>query len=168
MSGPWRQNTGWGLPNCYIPKDAFKELLTAERRPGKVWVSSVSVAPRFSVGRATKNTSGTGLDGQSFIAPRDGFRAFGAYMGMMMKQNAIAALLLLSTPVLAQTLPDPALQRYETQSTVNQQLLQTQQNNLQVQQGLQQNEIRQQQLFNSMPPPAYQQQQAFTPPPVQK
>jgi hypothetical protein len=89
-------------------------------------------------------------------------------MGMMMKQNAIAALLLLSTPVLAQTLPDPALQRYETQSTVNQQLLQTQQNNLQVQQGLQQNEIRQQQLFNSMPPPAYQQQQAFTPPPVQK
>jgi hypothetical protein len=97
-------------------------------------------------------------------------------MRVMMNRTAnlvsLAALLLLSTPVVtpafAQTLPDPALQRYETQSNVNQQLLQTQQNNLQVQLGLQQNEIRQQQLFNSMSPPAYLQPQAFTPPPVQK
>ncbi len=74
-----------------------------------------------------------------------------------MKRSALAALLLLSTPVLAQTLPDPSAQRYETQNAVNQQILQTQQNNLQIQQGLQQNEMRQQQLFNSMPPPAYQQ-----------
>ena len=93
-----------------------------------------------------------------------------------MKRTAFAAaLLLLSTPAIlggsawAQTLPDPALQRYESQSNVNQQLLQTQQNNLQVQQGLQQNELRQQQLFNSMSPPAYQQQpQPFVPPPPQK
>jgi hypothetical protein len=93
-------------------------------------------------------------------------------MNRTAKLVPLAALFLLSppglTPLWAQTLPDPALQRYETQNNVNQQLLQTQQNNLQVQQGLQQNEIRQQQLFNSMPPPAYQQQQAFTPPPVQK
>jgi hypothetical protein len=100
----------------------------------------------------------------------DSFATFGAYIEMMMKRTAFAAaLLLLSTPVWAQTLPDPSLQRYESQSTVNQQLLQTQQNNLQVQQSLQQNELRQQQLFNSMPPPAYQQQpRPFVPPPVQK
>ena len=101
------------------------------------------------------------------MAARDSFPAFGAYIEMMMKRTAFAAaLLLLSTPVWAQTLPDPSLQRYESQSNVNQQLLQTQQNNLQVQQGLQQNELRQQQLFNSMPPPAYQQQpRPYVPPP---
>jgi hypothetical protein len=107
------------------------------------------------------------------MAAGDSFATFGAYIEMMMKRTAFAAaLVLLSTPALlcgsagAQTLPDPSLQRYESQSTVNQQLLQTQQNNLQVQQGLQQNELRQQQLFNSMPPPAYQQQpQPFVPPP---
>jgi len=103
----------------------------------------------------------------------DSFPAFDAYIKMMMKRTAFAAaLLLLSTPGLlvgsasAQNLPDPSLQRYESQSNVNQQLLQTQQNNLQVQQGLQQNELRQQQLFNSMPPPAYQQQpRPYIPPP---
>jgi hypothetical protein len=110
------------------------------------------------------------------MGARDSFRAFGAYMGVMKKNTAklvpLAALFLLSTPGLtplwAQTLPDPALQRYETQSAVNQQLLQTQQNNLQVQQGLQQNQLRQQQLFNSMQPPAYLLQPVFTPPPIQK
>ena len=89
-----------------------------------------------------------------------------------MKNTALLALLLLSTPTLfcgsagAQTLPDPAQQRYETQNAVNQQLLQQQQHNLQVQQSVQQNELRQQQLFNSMPPPAYQQQQPFVPRPA--
>jgi hypothetical protein len=88
-------------------------------------------------------------------------------MKVMMKRTTLVALLLLSTPVLAQTLPDPSIQRYETQNAVNQQILQTQQNNLQIQQGLQQNEMRQQQLFNSMPPPAYMQQpQPFVPRPA--
>ena len=104
--------------------------------------------------------------GQSFIPPGDSFAAFGTYITAMMKRTALS-LLLLSTPVLAQTVPDPSAQRYETQNAVNQQILQTQQNNLQIQQGLQQNEMRQQQLFNSMPPPAYMQQpRPFTPKPA--
>jgi hypothetical protein len=93
----------------------------------------------------------------------------------MMTKTALLALgllLPLSVPVLAQTVPDPELQRQQTQNAVNQQLLQTQQNNTQMQLQLQQNEARQQQLFNSMPPPAYQQpgwqQPAFVPPPAQK
>lgn len=85
-----------------------------------------------------------------------------------MKGATVLALLLLSTPVWAQGFSDPAQQRYDTQNSVNQQLLQTQQNNLQVQQSLQQNEMRQQELFNSMPPPAYQQQQQFYVPPAPK
>ena len=106
------------------------------------------------------------------MAVGDSFGAFGAYMRTMTKSPALLALLLLATPALlfgsagAQTLPDPAQQRYETQNAVNQQLLQQQQQNLQVQQSVQQNELRQQQLFNSMPPPAYQQQQPFVPRPA--
>jgi hypothetical protein len=58
----------------------------------------------------------------------------------------------------AQALPeDPALQRAQAQAQVNQTLQQTQQNNYQMQFQLQQNELRQQQLFNTMPPPAFQQ-----------
>lgn len=99
----------------------------------------------------------------------DSFPGFGAYMKAMMKR-ALFALLLLSTPVLAQTVPDPALQRAETQNQIDQQLLQTQQNNTQMQLQLQQNELRQQQLFNTMPPPAYQQpawqQPQYVPPPA--
>ncbi len=94
----------------------------------------------------------------------DSFPGFGAYMKVMTKR-ALFALLLLSTPVLAQTVPDPALQRAETQNQIDQQLLQTQQNNTQMQLQLQQNELRQQQLFNTMPPPAYQQPQ-YVPPPA--
>ena len=82
----------------------------------------------------------------------------------MKNRIALAALLLLSAPALAQTLPDPALQRLQTQNAIAQQQLQTQQNNTQMQLEVQQNEIRQQQLFNSMPPPAYQQPRPYTPP----
>jgi hypothetical protein len=67
----------------------------------------------------------------------------------------------------AQSLPEnPALQRAQAQAQVNQTLQQTQQNNYQMQFQLQQNELRQQQLFNTMPPPAFQQPayQQYTPP----
>ena len=105
----------------------------------------------------------------------DSFSGLGAYMKAMMKRTPFA-LLLMSIPAFligsagAQTVPDPALQRAQTQAQVDQQLQQTQHNNLQTQQSVQQNQIQQQQLFNSMPPPAYQQpawqQPQFVPPPA--
>ena len=65
---------------------------------------------------------------------------------------------LLLSAASAQTLPpDPALQRALADAQVSQTLKQTQANTSQLQFQLQQNENRQQQLFNTMPPPAYQQ-----------
>ena len=90
-----------------------------------------------------------------------------------MKNRAVLlTMLLLSIPAFltgsaaAQTLPDPAQQRAQTQAQVEQQLQQTQLSNLQTQQSVQQNQLQQQQLFNSMPPPAYQ--QPLYVPPVRK
>ena len=100
---------------------------------------------------------------------RDSLARIDAYVQVMMKSTAIAALLLLSTPGFfmgsagAQTVPDADLQRAQTQNQINQQLQQTQLYNLQTQQSVQQNQLQQQQLFNSMPPPAYQ-QPAYQPP----
>jgi ABC-type oligopeptide transport system substrate-binding subunit len=90
------------------------------------------------------------------------------YMTMMMNHLApasVLALLLASTAVVsAQSLPpDQAQLNAQTQSQLNGQNEQTQLNNLQTQQSIQQNEIRQQQLFNSMPQPGFQQNQS---PPV--
>jgi hypothetical protein len=84
-------------------------------------------------------------------------------MKAMMKQTLIAALLLASTAaVSAQALPpDQAQLNAQSQAQLNSQNQQTEMNNLQTQQSIQQNEIRQQQLFNSMPQPVYQ-----PPPPV--
>ena len=66
----------------------------------------------------------------------------------------------------AQTLPpDQATENAQTQQQLNNQIQQTQLNNLQTQQSLQQNQIRQQQLFNAMPPAGFQQNQ-YAPPPV--
>jgi len=83
------------------------------------------------------------------------------YIRMMMKSfipALISALLLASTAtVFAQTLPpDQAQLNAQTQAQLNGQNEQTQLNNLQVQQSIQQNEIRQQQLFNSMAQPSIQ------------
>ena len=82
----------------------------------------------------------------------------------MIMRTTLAFLLLSAGAVVfadaagAQTLPqDPALQRAQTQSQVNQTLQQTQQNNAAIQSQLQQNEARQQQLFSTMAPPGYQQ-----------
>lgn len=71
------------------------------------------------------------------------------------------ALLLASTgAVSAQSLPpDQAQLNAQAQSQLNSQNQQTQLNNLQTQQSIQQNEIRQQQLFNSMLQPGFQQNQ---------
>jgi hypothetical protein len=79
------------------------------------------------------------------------------------RPTLISALLLASTAaVFAQSLPpDQAQLNAQTQAQLNDQNEQTQLNNLQVQQSIQQNEIRQQQLFNSMPQPGFQ-----PPPPV--
>ena len=90
-------------------------------------------------------------------------------MDGMSKKTAftVLALFFLGGAASAQNLPpDQATLNAQTQAALNAQILQTQLNNLQTQQSLQQNDIRQQQLFNSMAPPAYQQQQpAFSPPP---
>ncbi|HWY62659.1 MAG TPA: hypothetical protein VNW15_12230 [Rhizomicrobium sp.] len=84
----------------------------------------------------------------------------------MTKTISLTFLLLSATAALAQSLPlDPALQRAQADAQVNQTLQQTQQNNANLQFQLQQNEIRQQQLFNTMPPPAYQ-QPAWQPPQI--
>jgi ABC-type oligopeptide transport system substrate-binding subunit len=83
-------------------------------------------------------------------------------MNVMMKRFALfSALLLASTAaVSAQSLPpDQAQLNAQTQSQLNSQNQQTQLNNLQTQESNQENEIRQQQLFNSMPPPGFQQNQ---------
>jgi outer membrane biogenesis lipoprotein LolB len=97
---------------------------------------------------------------------------FDAYIKAMKRKTSVAVLLLLSAclvcgSAVAQNLPDPALERAQTQAQVNQQLQQTQQNNTQMQMQLQQNQANQQQLFNSMPPPAYQ-QPLYAPPPARK
>jgi hypothetical protein len=82
------------------------------------------------------------------------FSAIGAYIRDMKK--LVLAFLLASGPAFAQTLPeDPALQRAQSEASINQTLQQTQQNNTILQFQLQQNEARQQQLFNTLPPPTY-------------
>jgi hypothetical protein len=97
---------------------------------------------------------------------RDGLPRFQDYIEKMTKTISLGFLLLSATAALAQSLPpDPALQRAQADAQVNQILQQTQQNNANLQFQLQQNEIRQQQLFNTMPPPAYQ-QPAWQPPPI--
>ena len=87
-----------------------------------------------------------------------------------MKKLALT-LLLFAAPVVfpaaAQTLPpDPAIQRALTDAQVQQTLQQTQQNNAQLNFELQQQQLRQQQQFNTMPPPAYQQPAYGTPRPL--
>jgi hypothetical protein len=79
-------------------------------------------------------------------------------------KKLIAALLLLSAPALAQTMPlDSAQQQAQANAQISQTLQQTQQNNAQLNFQLQQQQIQQQQLFNTLPPPAYQ-QPAYAPP----
>ena len=85
-------------------------------------------------------------------------------MRTMSKKAALAAftLLVLGGAASAQDLnlpPSQAQLNAQTQATLNNQLLQTQLQNLQTQQSIQQNEIRQQQLFNSLPAPGYLQNQ---------
>jgi hypothetical protein len=79
-------------------------------------------------------------------------------MKVMMKAILISVLLLTSTAaVSAQALPpDQAQLNAQSQAQLNGQNQQTQLNNLQTQQSIQQNQIRQQQLFNSMQQPVYQ------------
>ncbi len=121
---------------------------------------------------------GTRPNGRSFMGRMDSKAGFADYIRQMRKSAPaflanplvrplaltalilLAVLLLSATGAFAQIVPeDPAVARARTEAQINQQLQQTQLNNIQVQQGLQQNDIRQQQLFNSMPPPAFQQQQ---------
>jgi hypothetical protein len=90
------------------------------------------------------------------------------YIKAMMKRSALPlflTLLLASTAAAsAQSLPpDQAQLNAQTQAQLNGQNQQTQLNNLQTQQSIQQNELRQQQLFNSVPPAGFQ---APPPPPV--
>jgi len=85
---------------------------------------------------------------------RDVFPQWALILKAMKK--IVLAFLLASGPAFAQTLPeDPALQRAQTQAQIYQTLQQTQLNNTNLQFQLQQNEARQQQLFNTLPPPAY-------------
>jgi hypothetical protein len=78
-------------------------------------------------------------------------------MERMMKRFAFALLLASGAAVSGQSLPpDQAQLNAQTQSQLNSQNQQTQLNNLETQQSIQQNEIRQQQLFNSMPQPGFQ------------
>jgi len=57
----------------------------------------------------------------------------------------------------AQSLPpDQAQLNAQTQAQLNGQNQQTELNNLQTEQSIQQNQIRQQQLFNSIPQPVFQ------------
>jgi hypothetical protein len=82
------------------------------------------------------------------------------YIETMMKNPAptlFLALLLASTAAAsAQSLPpDQAQLNAQTQSQLNSQNQQTQFNNLQTEQSIQQNELRQQQLFNSVPQPVF-------------
>ena len=69
-----------------------------------------------------------------------------------MKHLAFALLLASTAAASAQALPpDQAQLNAQTQAQLNSQNQQTQLNNLQTQQSIQQNQLRQQQLFNSMP-----------------
>ena len=75
-----------------------------------------------------------------------------AYMKIMIKNAAIALLLLTSAASAQSGLilpPSPAEQNAQTQAQLKYQQLQTQLNNLQTQQAVQETQLRQQQLFNS-------------------
>lgn len=64
--------------------------------------------------------------------------------------------------------PSPAEQNAQTQAQLNYQQQQTQLKNLTTQQSVQENQLRQQQLFSTMPPAYMFNQFAVTPPPAQK
>ncbi len=89
---------------------------------------------------------------------------FHAYMTTMNTRLPLVFLLLSTAAASGQSLnlpPDQAQLNAQTQAQLNAQTLQqTQQNNSDMQFQIQQNEARQQQMFNSMPQPGYQQQDA--------
>ena len=92
------------------------------------------------------------MGGRSFMGDGPVTVQIRDYMKAMMKHLAFALLLASTAAASAQALPpDQAQLNAQTQAQLNSQNQQTQLNNLQTQQSIQQNQLRQQQLFNSMP-----------------